>query len=75
MPGYPARFLAGQLIWTKSGSVWALWRVEAKTYPFLATREKLELYERTRSALMAIGTESMLLSVCEPVDPDAHLVT
>ncbi|HVL27651.1 MAG TPA: ATP-binding protein [Acidimicrobiales bacterium] len=69
MAGYPARFLAGQLVWTTTGTVWALWRVEAKTYPFLATREKIELHDRTRAALMSLGTESMLLSVCEPIDP------
>ena len=69
--GYPARFIAGQLVWTTTGTVWAVWRIEAKTYPFLATREKVELHDRTRAALMSLGTESMLLSVCEPIDPAA----
>ncbi len=67
----PARCVAGQLVWTHEGTTWALWRIGARTYPYLGTREKLDLHGRTRAALMALSGESMLVSVCERVDPAA----
>jgi hypothetical protein len=65
----PARFIAGQLVWTYEGTVWAIWRVRPQTYPHRPLRDKLALHARTRGALMALGGESMLLGVCERIDP------
>jgi hypothetical protein len=65
----PARFVAGQLVWTYEGTVWAIWRVRPQTYPHRPLRDKLALHARTRGALMALGGESMLLGVCERIDP------
>ncbi len=64
---YPPRHVAGNLIWTLEGEVWAVWRVEATTYPWLARRGKIGLHARTRGALKSLSVESTLVSVCEPV--------
>ena len=65
----PARFVAGQLIWTYEGTVWGVWRVRPQTYPHRPLRDKLALHARTRGALMALEGESMLLGLCERIDP------
>jgi AAA-like domain len=71
---FPLRHLSGNVVWTHSGAVWAVWRVTPVTYPYLATGQKLAEYARTRQALVALGrAETMLLSVCAPI-PAADVV-
>ena len=70
----PARFVSANLVWSRSGSVWALYRVEPVCYPYQSRREKLALHGRVRSALMALPAESSILSLCRAVDP-ATVVT
>ena len=65
----PARFVSGQLVWSTSGTVWAVWRVAPTTYEWLGNRAKLDLHARTRAALLALPGESLLLSLCERIDP------
>jgi len=66
---FPARFIAGNLIWTREGTVWAVWRVTPTTYPYLSAAQKLAHHAATRRALLGLPSESMLLSLCCPVDP------
>ena len=66
---FPPRSCVGQLVWTASGATWAIWRVRPKTYPYLPVGEKLGFHARLRKAVVALGAESMLLSVCERIDP------
>lgn len=64
----PARLVVGQLVWTHGGSVWALWRVGPVSYPYLDRQAKLDLHARTRSALLSLPAESMLLGLCQRID-------
>lgn len=64
----PARFVANNLIWATDGSVWAAWRVEPVSYPYLSAREKLQLHSRTRTVLMSLASDAMVLSVCRRLD-------
>ncbi|MDP1803835.1 MAG: hypothetical protein Q8K72_01590, partial [Acidimicrobiales bacterium] len=66
---FPARQIVGNLVWTREATVWALWRVSPSCYPYLSTTEKLQLHRATRTALLALPAESMLLSLCQRVDP------
>lgn len=67
----PVREIVGNLVWATDGSVWAAWRVEPDSYPFMSASAKLGLHARTRAVLMGLRTESMLLGLCEPVDAAA----
>jgi AAA-like domain len=67
----PARFVTGNLVWSRSGAVWALYRVEPVCYPYLSRKEKLAVHGRLRAALMALPAESSILSICRVVDPGA----
>ncbi len=67
---FPARFVMGNLIWSRDGTVWAAYRVKATSYPYLSEREKLQKHAQMRMALMSLPQESMILSVCERIEPD-----
>lgn len=68
---YPAQFVTENLIWSADGGVWAMWRIDAVSYPYLSAKEKLAVFHRLRGALSALPPESMLLSVCRQIDPYA----
>ena len=68
---YPARFITENLIWSVDGGVWAMWRIDAVSYPYLSNQEKLRVYHQVRGAIMALPAEAMLLSVCRQIDPYA----
>jgi AAA-like domain len=65
----PARAVVGQLIWSADGGVWALWRVRPFPHAYTATTDKLAIHARLRGLLLGLPAESMLLSVCERLDP------
>src|SRR5439155_27161454 len=65
----PARFVSGNLVWSRSGAVWALYRVEPVCYPYMSRNEKLAVHGRLRATLMALPAESSILSLCRIVDP------
>ena len=67
----PVQEIVGNLIWATDGSVWATWRVEPDSYPYLSAQAKLDLHARTRAVLMSLHTETMVLGLCEPIDPTA----
>lgn len=64
MSGLPARRIDGNRIWAVDGSVWAIWRIQPPSYPFLSVDGKLALHSRVREALVALPVQSQLLSVC-----------
>ena len=68
---YPAQFITDNLIWSADGGVWAMWRINAVSYPYLSSKEKLRVYQQLRGAFMTLPGESMLLSVCRRIDPYA----
>ncbi|HEY2667725.1 MAG TPA: hypothetical protein VGK51_12880, partial [Actinomycetota bacterium] len=63
----PARFIAGNLVWGRDASVWAVFVVEGVSYPWLPRHEKLQLHQQTRAALRALSGNAMVLSVCAPI--------
>lgn len=68
---FPARFVIGNLIWSRDNSVWAVYRVKPVSYPYLSEREKLQEHAKMRQAIMALPDQSMILSVCENLDPES----
>lgn len=68
---YPAQFITDNLVWSADGGVWAIWRINAVSYPYLSAKEKVRVYHQLRGAFISLPTESMLLSVCRQIDPGA----
>lgn len=65
----PAAAVIGNLIWSRSGKVWAVWRVRESPYRWLPTRRKLAEHSRVRTMLAGLPGESMVLSVAARIDP------
>jgi hypothetical protein len=65
----PARSIVGHLIWSTDGGVWALWSVKPFPHAHTAPSDKLGVHSRLRGLLVSLPSDSMLLSVCEQLDP------
>ncbi|MDP9240457.1 MAG: ATP-binding protein [Actinomycetota bacterium] len=67
----PARSLAGNLRWTRSGTVWADWRLRALPYGFRPDKDKHEVRALHQALFRALPGESLLLGLCSGLDPAA----
>jgi hypothetical protein len=65
----PAQAILGNLVWSTDGGVWAFWRVTAFEHAHTSVADKLAVHSRLRGMLLGLPAESMLLSVCERLDP------
>lgn len=65
----PARTIVGNLVWSTEGPVWALWRVTPFAHAYATTADQLVTHGRLRGLLIGLPANSMLLSVCERLDP------
>jgi hypothetical protein len=65
----PARAIVGNLIWSTDGGVWAVWSVKPFPHAHTGPVDKLAVHSRIRGLLVSLPAESMLLSVCERLDP------
>jgi hypothetical protein len=66
----PASAIIGNLIWSTDGGVWAVWRVAPFPHAHTSMTDKLGVHSRIRGLLVGLPSDSMLLSVCERLDPD-----
>ncbi|WP_249188358.1 hypothetical protein [Nocardiopsis sp. MG754419] len=60
----PIQHIIGNLAWTTTGQVWALWRVTPSPYIHASPRARAELHAQTTSLLKRLTGEPMLLSLC-----------
>lgn len=67
----PVRHLAGNVIWTRHGTVWALWRVEGEGQAHTSVKSRRRRLEALESLVKQLHGESMWLSLCPQVDPYA----
>lgn len=67
----PATAISGHLMWTRTGSVWAIWRLEPLPYGFRPTKDKIEARMLHQALFRALPGESLLLGVCATLDPVA----
>lgn len=67
----PARAIAGHLMWTRGGAVWAVWQLRALPYGYRPDRDKAEARALHQALLRALPGESLLLGVCAGLDAAA----
>ena len=65
----PAKAVAGHLVWGTDGGVWATWRLTPEPVAYQSIADQVEVHARLRALLVGLPAESMLLSVCEHLDP------
>lgn len=66
---FPARYIAGNLVFTRDGQTWAFYRVEPPTYGRLPEKDKLGWHTLVSAALASLPGESMILGVARPLEP------
>lgn len=65
----PVRHLAGNVVWTVNGTVWALFRVQGADQANTSRKAKQQRLGMLESLVKQLRGESMLLSLCPQVDP------
>ena len=65
----PVRHIAGNVIWTRHGTCWALWRVEGSGHAQSSRTVKERRLRALESLVKQLHGEAMLLSLCPQVDP------
>ncbi|WP_331759798.1 ATP-binding protein (plasmid) [Streptomyces sp. NBC_01525] len=65
----PVRHIAGNVIWTRHGTCWALWRVEGSGHAQSSRTVKERRLRAMESLVKQLHGEAMLLSLCPQVDP------
>lgn len=67
----PVLALAGNLMWTRSGVVWAMWRLKAPAYGYRPHKDKDKARLLHQALFRNLMGESMLLGVSASLDPAA----
>ncbi|MFI5753131.1 ATP-binding protein [Streptomyces sp. NPDC051644] len=65
----PIRHVAGNVMWTVHGQVWAVYRVAGADAAHTSRRAKEQRLGQLEALVKALKGESMLLSLCPAVDP------
>jgi hypothetical protein len=65
----PFRHIAGHLVWSTSGSVWAIWRVAPVGGRYVPTRVRDELLGRVTSLVRSLAGAPRLFGLAARVDP------
>lgn len=65
----PARAIAGNLVYSTEGRVWAVYKVSPLPFAHRSADAKLTVHTRLRGLLMGLPDDAMLMAVCEHLDP------
>lgn len=61
--------LTRNLMWTRGGTVWAMWRLQAMPYGFRSDKAKTDVRTMHAALLRAVRGEALLLSFAASADP------
>ncbi|PPF32627.1 ATP-binding protein [Pseudoclavibacter sp. AY1H1] len=65
----PIIALADNLLWTRSGVVWAVWRLQGVEYRYTSSKKQQQALMAHQALLRALRGEALLYSVCSDRDP------
>ncbi|MCB5910396.1 ATP-binding protein [Streptomyces pinistramenti] len=65
----PVRHVAKNVIWTRQGTCWALWRVEGSGHAQSSRTVKERRLRALEALVKQLHGESMLMSLCPQIDP------
>ncbi|MFF7415603.1 ATP-binding protein [Streptomyces lydicus] len=63
------RHIAGNVVWSAAGEVWAVWRLEPQGGPYVSGRERAQVTGQVTSLLRALPGSARLYSLCAQTDP------
>jgi hypothetical protein len=61
--------MAGHLMWSRGGTVWATWRVQPLAYGFRPDKDKHSARAAHQALLRSLPGEAVLLGTCAALDP------
>ncbi|MGP4001718.1 ATP-binding protein [Streptomyces sp. 8N706] len=64
----PIRHIAGHLVWSTSGGVWAVWRVTPKGGRYLPAAEQREILAQVTGLVRSLSGAPRLFGLCAQVD-------
>ena len=65
----PARAMAGHLMWSRSGTVWATWRLKSMPYGFRSVKDKQAVRAAHQALFRGLQGEALLLGISASTDP------
>lgn len=65
----PIRHIAGHLVWSTAGVVWAIWRVEPHGSPYMGHRQREELLSRVTTVVRSLPGAARVFGLCAQLDP------
>jgi hypothetical protein len=65
----PTRSMAGNIRWTRSGTVWADWVLTGQPYGLRPVKDKQQVRGLHQGLIRALPGESLLLGICCGLDP------
>lgn len=65
--------LTRNLMWTRGGTVWAMWRLQAMPYPYRSDDSKAGVRTMHAALLRAVRGEALLLSFAASADPAQYV--
>lgn len=63
------RHIVDNLVWSVSGTVWAIWRLEPVGGRYVSVREREEVLARTTSLVRSLTGTPRVFSLCAQIDP------
>ncbi|WP_298462051.1 ATP-binding protein [uncultured Cellulomonas sp.] len=63
--------LTRNLMWTRSGTVWAVWRMTPQPYGYRPDEKKIEVRAMHTALFRVLSGEALMLGVCSTTDPAA----
>jgi len=63
------RHIAGNVVWSAAGEVWAVWRLEPQGGPYISGRERAQITGQVTALLRALPGSARLYSLCAQTDP------
>ncbi|MEU6175887.1 ATP-binding protein [Streptantibioticus parmotrematis] len=71
----PVRHIAGNVIWSTTGSCWGIWRVEGASSAHASLATKKRRLATIEALVKSLSGEAMLLSLCPQIDPASVVET
>lgn len=67
----PIQHMHGNVLWTRQGTVWGIWRLQAVPYGFGNAEEKQRVLLAHQHLFQSLHGESLLMGLCADLDPAA----
>lgn len=65
----PATAMTNHLMWTRSGIVWATWRLSPLTFAYASQMKKQLVKDHHQALFQALRGEALLMGLCADLDP------